>query len=124
MLIIHCPPVYGENYPEFNDDAYFVSSFKMSKISSRILKVADKIINELESGSGCVILKNTYNGDSINRAKSVLLNVCRHIGWPVSQTPLRNLLRRLLSGRRIIKYPRRQATGQEHQCRYIPTGVI
>ncbi len=87
MLTIHCPPVYGENYPEFNEDAYFVNSFKMSKMSSRILKVADKIITELESGSGCVVLKNAYNGDSINRSKSVLLNVCRHIGWPVSQTP-------------------------------------
>lgn len=87
MMTLHCPPIYGDKYPAFNEDAYFVNVFNASKLNIKMQRIAQQIVTELESGDGCVLLKNTYTGDCINRSKSVLLNVCRHIGWPISQTP-------------------------------------
>lgn len=92
MKTIICPPIYNEDYQEFNEDAYFASFFKASKLSAPMMDIAEKIVSELETGSGCVVLKNSYSGHNLNREKSVLINVCRHIGWPVSQTPNPNFL--------------------------------
>ncbi|MDC6759046.1 TauD/TfdA family dioxygenase [Escherichia coli] len=87
MRILDCPPLYNENYPELNDDAWFVSAYRQSQLNPELHDTVKEILRELESGSGYVLLKNVYHGNNIQRAKAVLLNVCRHIGWPVSQTP-------------------------------------
>ena len=65
MMTLHCPPIYGDEYPAFNEDAYFVNVFNASKLNIKMQRIAQQIVTELESGDGCVLLKNTYGRSEV-----------------------------------------------------------